>query len=87
MPKRVAQGNSPTAGSREMKPNFYQQIIADGLKVDDEKAKLIQNFINVYFDDFRWSSATKIEIIKTAKEAQKFIDNPKFAELLSEVNA
>ena len=70
-----------------MKPNFYQQIIADGLKVDDEKAKLIQNFINVYFDDFRWSSATKIEIIKTAKEAQKFIDNPKFAELLSEVNA
>lgn len=70
-----------------MSGNLYTQIIADGLKISDDEAYKLQNFINIFFDDFRWSNATKLEIIRTAKEAQTFITNQQFAEFLAKAGA
>lgn len=61
---------------------LYTEIIADGLKIDIESATQIQNFINTYFDDFRWSSATKAKIVSTAKSAQKWMQDPRFADVV-----
>ena len=41
--------------------NLYTEIIADGLRIDIESAKKIQDFMLTWFD-FRWSSATKLEL-------------------------
>ncbi len=50
--------------------NTYTEIIAEGLQIDMESAKKIQDFINNWYDGFRWGSSTKKQIIKIAKEAQ-----------------
>lgn len=63
--------------------NTYTDIIAEGLQVDMESAKKIQDFINNWYDGFRWGSATKKQIIKIAKEAQADMADPSFAELLA----
>ena len=62
--------------------NLYQEIIADGLSITTEEAQSIQNFISNWFDDFRWNSSTKLQIIRTAKEAQTMMTDPRYAELL-----
>lgn len=63
--------------------NIYTEIISDGLNVEIQEAEKIQEFIFCWFDDFRWGSSTKNQIIYTAKKAQAMMKNPKFAELLS----
>ena len=62
--------------------NAYIEIISSELKIDSESAQQIQNFISNWFDDFCWSSSTKLQIVRTAKEAQAMMINPKYAELL-----
>ena len=62
--------------------NLYQEIIADGLSITTEEAQSIQNFISNWFDDFCWNSSTKLQIIRTAKEAQTMMADPRYAELL-----
>lgn len=63
--------------------NAYAESIVNGLKVDEEEAIKIQNFINNWFDDFRWSSATNSQIVRTAKQAQAMIADPRYAELVA----
>ena len=58
----------------------YTEIIAERLKVNLETATKIQNYINCWFD-FRWSSATTNQIVKAAKEAYAYMQDPKFAEM------
>jgi len=63
--------------------NLYTEIIADGLRIDIESAKKIQDFMLTWFDDFRWGSSTKLQIIRSAKEAQIMMADPRYAELLA----
>lgn len=63
--------------------NLYTQIIADGLKIDLQSASKIQSFIECWFDDFRWGSATQAKIVRTAKEAQAMMNDPKYADLVN----
>jgi len=62
--------------------NLYTEIIADGLEVTPQEAEQIKDFIFNWFDDFRFNSATKLQIIRTAKEAQTMMKDPRYAELL-----
>jgi len=62
--------------------NLYTEIIAKGLAIELEDAEKIQNFIETWFDDFRFNSATEKKIIRTAKVAQAMISDPRYAELL-----
>lgn len=62
--------------------NIYTEIIMNGLNIDEEEAQFIQEFISIWFDDFRWSSATKTLIIRTAKEAKAMIENSEYSELV-----
>jgi hypothetical protein len=61
--------------------NLYTEIIAKALKIDMNTAKNVQSFIECWFDDFRWSSATQAKIARTAKEAYAMMQNPKYAEM------
>lgn len=63
--------------------NIYTQTIAEGLNVDIDSATKIQDFISTWFDDFRWSSSTKAQIVFTAYKAQTMIKDPKFADLVN----
>jgi len=66
----------------------YTEVIAQKLKVDLATATKIQNFINCWFD-FRWSSATTNQIVKTAKEAYAMMQDPrhsKMVEMMEEAN-
>ncbi len=67
----------------------YTEIIAKGLAVDLATATTIQNFVNCWFDYFCWSNSSEKQIIKTAKEAYKMIQNPEYAGMLkiAEANA
>ena len=62
--------------------NLYTKLIADGLKVEIDQAEQIQDFMHKWFDDFRFNSSTALEIIRAAKEAQKMMADPRYAELL-----
>jgi len=63
--------------------NAYTEIIVNGLNIDAEQATKIQQFVCNWFDDFRWSSATKLQIIRTAKEAQAMMADTRYAELVA----
>ena len=63
--------------------NAYTEIIANGLNIDAEQAIKVQSFMNNWFDDFRWSSATNSKIIRTAKEAQAMMADSRYAELVA----
>jgi cell division ATPase FtsA len=65
-----------------MATNAYTATIADGLNINLESAEKIRDFVNKWFD-FRWSSATKLEIVRTAKQAQTMMADPRFAELIA----
>jgi|APCry1669189567_1035234.scaffolds.fasta_scaffold106089_3 hypothetical protein len=62
--------------------NIYTKIIAEGLKVDIETAEQIQSFMCKWFDDFYFGSSTKLQIIRTAKEAQSMMADSRYADLL-----
>ena len=62
--------------------NIYTEVIVRNLQIDENSAIKIQDFINNWYDDFRWSSATEKQIVKIAKEAQKDMTDPRFAELV-----
>jgi len=82
------QGSFTKARSKAMTANTYTIAISDGLRIDRDEAEKIQDFISTWFDDFRWSSATLRQIIVTAKQARKMMNDPKYAELLTyEVSA
>jgi len=53
--------------------NIYTQEIASVLKIDIEEAAKVQNFIMEWFDGFRWSSASKAQIARVAREAQQMM--------------
>jgi hypothetical protein len=59
---------------------IYTETIAKGLAVDLATATKIQNFIDCWFD-FRWSSSSTNQIVKTAKEAYAMMQNPNYAEM------
>jgi hypothetical protein len=63
--------------------NIYTQTIAEGLKIDLQSASKIQSFIECWFDDFRWGSSTKAQIVFTAKQAQMMMNDPKYADLVN----
>jgi len=65
-----------------MNTNLYTEIISDGLKINYESAEEIRDFISKWFDDFRWGSSTKLDIVRAAKEAQAMIADPRYSELL-----
>jgi len=62
--------------------NIYTKLIAEGLKVEAKQAEQIQDFMSKWFDDFRFNSSTALQIIRTAKEAQTMMADPRYAELL-----
>ena len=80
--KFISLGEPPPI-EKDSQVNTYTDIIAEGLQVDMESAKKIQDFINNWYDGFRWGSATKKQIIKIAKEAQADMADPSFAEILA----
>ena len=61
--------------------NFYAEIISKALNVDMETAMAIQDFVNKWFDDVRWSSASENQIIRIAKEAQAMMSDVRYIEL------
>jgi hypothetical protein len=63
--------------------NLYTEIIARNLQIDMESASKIQDFINNWYDGFRWGSATTKQIVKLAKEAQIDMADPRLANLLN----
>lgn len=63
--------------------NIYTETIANGLKIDAEEATKVHNFMDEWFDDFRWSTATESKIVRKAKEAQKMMADPRFGNLVA----
>ena len=62
--------------------NAYTEIIKDNLNIEISEAEKIQEFVNNWFE-FRWSSATKSQIIRTAKEAQAMMTDPRYSAMAS----
>lgn len=65
--------------------NFYREIIATGLKIDEQSAEQIRKFINCWSDHFRWSETSHEEIIREAKIVQAMMANPKYADMVEVV--
>ena len=62
--------------------NVYTEIISEGLNIEIAQAEKVQEFVNNWFE-FRWSSATKLQIIRTAKEAQAMMTDPRYSAMAS----
>ena len=62
--------------------NAYTEIISEGLNIEIAQAEKIQEFVNNWFE-FRWNSATKSQIIRTAREAQTMMQDPRYSEMVS----
>jgi uncharacterized protein YbaA (DUF1428 family) len=63
--------------------NIYTELIAKALKLDMESASKVQHFMECWFDDFRFGSSTERQIIRAAKDAQKMMSDPRFAEVVA----
>jgi hypothetical protein len=58
--------------------NMYTFDIARILEIDIEEAVKVHAFIEEWFDDFRFGSATNAQFARVAREAQAMMADPMF---------
>lgn len=58
--------------------NIYTHDIAKILNISLDEALKVQNFIEEWFDDFRFSSATDAQFKRAVREAQAMMADPIF---------
>ena len=63
--------------------NAYTEIIADYLEIESEQAVKVQDFILIWFDNFRFNSATRFQIVQAAHEAHAMMQDPRYSALVS----
>ena len=64
--------------------NAYTKLIAEGLMIEPAEALKIQHFIECLYDGFIWGNSSAIKILRTAKQAQKDMQDPIYADFIKE---
>lgn len=58
--------------------NMHTFDIARILEIDIEEAVKVQNFIEEWFDDFRFGEASHKQLARASREAQAMMRDPRF---------